>query len=213
MSPLGIADALESDAVGTALKGVMLAGAEQMKSWAGYEHPYGFQVLHSDRDPFGRVVRLHWWKEDPAKADEYLIHDHVYHLKSFVLTGSIVQTRYIVCSEGEPTHREYRGIYGTNTSTVVPTNILARLSGIGVDVVAAGETYALPPGSLHSVRVERGKNTATLVLATFPEKAPEPLIFGPIPEPTPVEFYRRPLTCSEKEQLVQEIISLKEFER
>jgi hypothetical protein len=112
----------------------------------------------------GRTVRLHVWTPETAqfRDDWGAVHDHVWHLRSFVVRGAIDETRYALEStthgDCELWYHDYR------SSRLVRAGKRVKAAPIGGATHASGAVYDLRAGRLHAT-VAHQPITVTLLEA------------------------------------------------
>jgi hypothetical protein len=206
MKVSALADLLEAGTVPPGqLRGILASMRTELSSLRGYKHPYGFSVLQSERDSLARVVRIHRWNPGAREDTAYDVHDHIYDLKSHILSGSVAQTQYDLL-EGPPTHRLYFATYSNDASVIIASKSQMRAVARPEETFQCGETYSLPAGALHRVQVDPTAATSTLVLAKYRPGLTQPTILGPLNGEERIETCRIPLNEDERAALIEKII-------
>lgn len=157
----------------------------------GVWHPTGFVVLVLHRDDRG-ALRLHLW---PAGAREqgrpcWPVHDHCWHLRSYVLCGVVRSHGFRVIDDAGGDSILYAVDYARGRSSALcrsPRRVSVRpLPPRRVD---AGARYEVEAGAFHASRVAQGAFAATLVV-TRPTARPRPWVVGPGDGPARVSVER-----------------------
>jgi hypothetical protein len=128
-------------------------------------HPAGFVQFDLEapdaqpqRGHSGGLRRLHVWDESIQATGDATIHDHVFDMRSRVLTGCLLQHVLTLELEhgGEPTHELYTAAYGIPgaASTLQPSGVLVRLAADDIERVPAGTHYVQPAFTFHRTEVE-----------------------------------------------------------
>jgi hypothetical protein len=182
---------------------------ENMSDLVGYEHPYGFVVIQSPNLGEGIVARIHVWERGSADED-YLVHDHVYDLRSFTVLGTISQMSYDLSIEPPFNAREYRASYGGGTSTITSTDRLVRLYPRRTISVTAGAGYSMAAGELHTVTVSPAARAATLAITQYRREARSPRVFGPIDGVRALTSRRRGVDSGRMRALMREVVETTE---
>lgn len=148
-------------------------------------HPLGFLCIPVERS--GDLgVCLHIWTPDvaPAPATTSAVHCHSWELVSFVLYGSVRNTRADVTdapAEGPDgaTHRVFEVVSRGEEDELRATSRTVRYAPGDEGVHGAGAVYGLPAGVFHSTVVEGGPDAATVALGRR-EAASGDLSLGPL---------------------------------
>lgn len=156
---------------------------------SGAWHPTGFIVLQPHCDAAG-ALRVHLWPEPPREHGRpcWPVHDHVWHLRSEVLCGTVHSHAYELEDDDEGESVLYAVEYGEGRrSCMRRSSRRVRLREGEARHVEAGERYAVEAGAFHGSRVEVGELAATLVITTATDR-PHPWVVGPHdgPEVVPV---------------------------
>jgi hypothetical protein len=140
-------------------------------------HPLGFLMCKLSQEE-GRNIRLHIWPDNNDKVQEpaWLIHDHLFELKSWVLAGSIENIEYEVVP-GKSNYSIYHASYEHNRSILNRTEKTVNIIERNRFVVDAGDVYQVATGVLHqSVSLYSG--TAVTVCETIDKHENQPAIVG-----------------------------------
>lgn len=142
-------------------------------------HPLGF-ILCKLSEEGERKIRLHIWpnNNDRMQKPAWLIHDHMFDLKSWVITGKIENTEYSV-TEGKSNYRVYNAKYEKDSSVLYRTDRLIRLYKNNRSLLNAGEAYEVPLGILHQ-SVSSSESTTVTVCETINRPSISPIIAGEI---------------------------------
>lgn len=142
-------------------------------------HPLGF-ILCKLSEEGERKIRLHIWpnNNDRMQKPAWLIHDHLFNLKSWVIAGKIENTEYSV-TEGSPNYRVYNAIYEKDASVLYRTNRQIFITEKIKHIVSSGEEYSVPSGVLHQ-SVSVSETTSVTVCETLDQPNIRPIIAGDI---------------------------------
>ncbi|MCX4239684.1 hypothetical protein [Paraliomyxa miuraensis] len=156
-------------------------------------HPTGFVVVPLHHDDHG-ALRLHLWPPDQREHGSpcWPIHDHVWHLRSHVLCGTVESHGYEVDDDAEGEAVLYAVEYGPgHRSCLRRSERRVRVRAMAPRRVAAGESYEVDAGAFHASQVPASSMAATLVLTRRTDQ-PWPWVVGEpdAPARVPVE---RPL--------------------
>ena len=171
--------------------GIALLRALRDRPPAATWHPTGFIVLQPYRDAEG-ALRLHLWPARPREHGRpcWPVHDHVWHLRSEVLCGTVRSQAYAVEDDPEGDSVLYAVEYGEGRRSCMRRSerrVRVR-EGEMVQVTAAGR-YSVPAGAFHASRVQAGELAATLVCTRATER-PHPWVVGPLDGPLDVGVVR-----------------------
>lgn len=157
----------------------------------GVWHPTGFVVLALHRDSAG-ALRVHLWPTGARQQGRpcWPVHDHVWHLRSTVLCGTVCSHEFGVVDDPGGDSVLYAVDYADGRSS------LMRRSPRRVSVrprpprrVEAGARYEVEAGAFHASRVEAGTFAATLVVTRSTDR-PWPWVVGPGDGPVQVPVER-----------------------
>lgn len=130
-------------------------------------HPNGFvQVDLTKR------VRLHVWHPgNPYRQRTYHpVHDHVFHFRSWVYSGRLVNAVYWSQVHGEGTHVLYTArCTGGEESALAPTPDRVRLVAEYAEVLQPGESYFMPARRFHETLAN--EPTLTIIEKSGPTAA------------------------------------------
>ncbi|WP_461611941.1 hypothetical protein [Cytobacillus kochii] len=159
-------------------------------------HPLGF--VHSKICSIPKIgdLRLHIWLGENRKTQlPYMpIHDHVFNVNSFILTGNVTNKVYEIGNATEDLYRKYEATYINGDSILYPTKELLNCNLKNSTIHSKGTFYTVPKGVFHESMVDEGEFASTLVIATDKDETIKPYILGPVKSEK--FFYRRD-TCSE----------------
>jgi hypothetical protein len=155
------------------------------------EHVLGFVHCRLG-ETAGRVIRLHIWSVPPLNAaePEWLIHNHLWEIRSHILCGQLEDHRFNVSTVPEGPHRLYEVHYEGARSRRVASNRRVDCHLVEKNQWSAGDRYVIPPGDFHTTVVDPGVLTATLVVTGIP--SPErPLVVGSVSGQGAYDYERR----------------------
>lgn len=143
-------------------------------------HALGFihcKLLTTD----GGTLRLHIWSAQEKNSEEQVekIHDHLFSLNSFVISGEIHNELFNVSeSDGEDfTHRAYTVKYTSKGSYIESNNKLYNVIKSREHNVASNEYYTISSSMFHRSSLACGTTALTLV-ATYNHLKKDPLTFS-----------------------------------
>ncbi len=167
-------------------------------------HPLGFAICKVAR--WNRVsLRIHVWpnhsgyQQDPS----WLIHDHLFHLKSWVLSGEIENREYLLDFTGID-HTIYEAQYDGNKSILNKTSTYCSKTILHKSVYSKGDIYEVKSGVFHESR-SLSKKVALTICETVDEKVRPPRILGRVDGLLSYVYTRRRATKEEILKLVKEI--------
>jgi len=142
-------------------------------------HPLGF-IFCKLSEEGERKIRLHIWPNhhDRMQKPTWLIHDHLFDLKSWVIAGKIENTEYSV-TEGTPNYRVYNAIYEKDSSVLCRTDKQIFITEHIKYQVSADEKYRVPSGVLHQ-SVSVSETISVTVCETIDQPNISPRIAGDI---------------------------------
>jgi hypothetical protein len=150
---------------------------------ASTEHPLSF--THTAlADCSGRTVRLHYWPLHDTAPDDFAIHTHHWHLRSFVLAGALRNDFYRVEPMASGDTEVYQVVYGDGGSRLAGTGEFVRCQLDAECLVAAGDAYDLPVGRFHATTVEGPEPALSVVVSGLRIDSP-PTVLGTGEQPPP----------------------------
>lgn len=140
-------------------------------------HPLGFIFCKLSEEGL-RKIRLHIWpsNNDRMQNPAWLIHDHLFELKSWVIAGEIENTEYSV-TDGEPNYTIYNAKYENNKSVLYKTDKNLCLNISHKAAVIFGDTYRVPFGVFHQ-SISISKTTSLTVCETIDQLNRSPMVAG-----------------------------------
>ena len=140
-------------------------------------HPLGF-VMCKLSDEGDRKIRLHIWPNDRSREQKptWLIHDHLFDLKSWVLAGKIENTVYGADSS-PPNFRIYQASYVNDKSILNRTKRTLSIKEESKSVIASGGVYEVQSGILHR-SISLSNKTSVTVCETINKLDKNPVIAG-----------------------------------
>ncbi|MFI0349561.1 hypothetical protein [Actinomadura sp. 9N407] len=151
-------------------RGVLGAIAEGRTPLSAVRHPLGFLCIPVERT--GDLgVCLHIWSPEvaPVPATTSGVHCHSWELVSFVLYGSVRNTRADVADAPASgpdgaTHRVFEVVSQGEMDELRATDRTVRYAEGDAGVHGTGAVYSLPAGVFHSTVIEGGPDAATVAL-------------------------------------------------
>ena len=167
-------------------------------------HPLGFAMCRVARWE-AVSFRIHVWPNHSGyqQNPSWLIHDHLFHLKSWVISGEIENQEYSVQHVGQD-HAIYEAVYDGDKSILNKTNKKCSKILSEKSVYVAGDFYEVPSGIFHESR-SLSKRTALTICETFDEERRPPRVLGNVDGALSYTYRRRHATKDELYELVQEI--------
>lgn len=143
-------------------------------------HPLGFLYIKLFQFQNEETLRMHFWlKENNIQKPLMDIHNHFYHVNSYVFQGKLINRLYEV-SEESKTHALYTGTYKNNTERVLTrTNEFKNLILSKEVNIYTKELYRIDKSQIHSGDRLGSDFTVSIVYTENPGN-PNPLVFGPI---------------------------------
>lgn len=167
-------------------------------------HPLGF-ILCKLSEEGERKIRLHIWpnNNDRMQKPAWLIHNHIFDLKSWVIAGKIENTEYSEV-EGEPNYRAYNARYEKDNSVLYRTDSLICLTKNNCSLINAGEVYKVPSGILHQ-SISLSESTSLTVCETTDQPNLNPIIAGDINGAARYSYSRAKVDERDLQAIVDEI--------
>lgn len=167
-------------------------------------HPLGFVMCKVVRWE-STSLRVHIWPNDTnyQQTPAWLIHDHLFHLKSWVLSGEIENKEYLIDINGTG-NVIYEAQYDGDCSILNRTNIFCSRSLNKKAVYSKGTVYEVPSGIFHESRSLSKKTTVT-VCETYDEVAAPPKILGSVDGALSYTYERRNVTERQMLELIRNI--------
>jgi hypothetical protein len=167
----------DGTAVRSELRPILERAIKTLREVKAVTHPLGF--IHLTLAQIEQcTLRVHLWP--PGIVSEPIVHNHIWHLTSYVITGAIENLIYeITDDEHVPSQRVYEIAYRGLENTIIPTSRTLSQRIQSATIYKAGDVYSLEIGTFHSTRLPYSVLTATLVLAQYGERQ-RPEIVGEI---------------------------------
>ena len=140
-------------------------------------HPLGF-IMCKLSDEGTRKIRLHIWPGNKRKIQNpaWLIHDHLFDLKSWVLVGKI-QNQEFEPLYSEPSKRIYFASYKGEKSVLERSDKTVSLVERKVEIIRAGQIYGISAGVFHKSSTVNDC-TAITVCETIDKLNRKPMVIG-----------------------------------
>lgn len=155
--------------------------ADSVQSIRATKHPLGF--IHAELTPLlpglpeGTRARLHIWMDFFYASDELgLIHDHIWALKSCVLTGALIDVTLAPTAAPDGEYAGFRVIYGA-ANQFRPEGRW-RLTERARRHIGAGQVYSLPPRVVHRTEVASFPLVTLLVTVDENDGGPGPIVYS-----------------------------------
>lgn len=152
-------------------------------------HGNGFIQLDLNEDG---TSRLHVWHDEiPRQATPTPIHDHVFNLRSTVLTGTLIHEEFLPGKTPLGTHRIYRAEQeeGTQNTILVPDEGNVNLYTTQRLVLGAGSIYTFAAGKLH-LSDHVGLTATVMDKISAPEGYGRPRVLVPVDSEPDNDFHR-----------------------
>lgn len=156
-------------------------------------HPLNFVAIRAE-DGAGLGLRLHLWDSRFRFGQQgFEVHDHVFDLDSFVVSGTVRQTLYEAESTDEGELAAYEVQYGTHAALLKAVHDRLKLNVTRVDDFSEGQRYELPPRVLHRLELV---TLAAITLVLTRMGAGSPVSIGPAAYSPPPLIKRLPIRNS-----------------
>ena len=135
-------------------------------------HPLGFLMIKLGSISENEILRLHIWSDEIRSTQKpaWLIHNHIWILKSHILCGRLTNQFYKVTpNEYVAINKIYKVRYAADKSILIATNNLVTVAPSNRKEFTKGDTYCIEPGEFHSTEVSENQFTSTIVLASSVE--------------------------------------------
>lgn len=184
--------------------------AYSLTSWLieeGYEfiwHPLGFAMCRIGKwDSVS--LRAHVWPADLGNQQKpaWLIHDHRFHLTSWVLSGGIENKEYDIDPSGSD-HVIYSASYDLDRSILNRTNISCSKELVRNESFREGQVYEVNSGVFHD-SVSQPQCSSFTICKTVDELDSHPRVLGERHGQHSYTFFRRQVSMSELRKLLSEI--------
>ncbi|MCG7569549.1 MULTISPECIES: hypothetical protein [Pseudoalteromonas] len=140
-------------------------------------HPLGFVMCRVAR--WGNLsLRVHIWPSHKGyqQTPVLLIHDHLFHLKSWVVSGEVENKEYAIEHHGKD-HAIYEASYNGDKSILEKTNTYCSKRLTKKSIYRAGSSYEVSSGVFHQSESLSNRTTLT-VCETLDEIARPPRVLG-----------------------------------
>lgn len=167
-------------------------------------HPLGFVMCRVARWE-GVSLRVHVWPSHRGyqQTPAWLIHDHLFHLKSWVISGEIENQEYAIEHNGQD-HAIYEAQYDGDKSILNKTNIYCSKRLTKKSVYNAGSVYEVSSGVFHESQSLSNRTTLT-VCETLDEVARRPRVLGSVEGLSSYTYHRKLATKDEICELTKRI--------
>jgi hypothetical protein len=158
-------------------------------------HPLGFIHVKLAQGEMKDTFRMHVWSSVHRDAREQgdKIHDHLFHVRSRVVFGSIKNIRYRFTPNAHGNHREVRIDYTYQDSSLRETNLYGDIEEISADVFRAPTEYVISTSELHETLLFASELAMTVVHTTEPADYRPRAIFR---RDSPLPSVRTPVLCN-----------------
>jgi hypothetical protein len=170
-------------------------------------HPLGFvhcKLFQND----DTILRLHIWPSSERRYQEpqFTIHDHIFDMTSYVVTGVQTNVLYKVHEDsGAPTGKLYSVGYVEGESWVTDIGRLVSCSELSRTKYKTNETYSMTDAVFHESDIPDDMLTCTLV--TTKNKLPRtPVVIGPVDGEKEYRYVRENCSLDLVAQLLQKVL-------
>lgn len=141
-------------------------------------HPLGF-VLGTYLENDEEKIRIHIWPKSGAKKQSpyWNIHNHIFHLKSWVLKGEITNQEYETVNDDSSNYCIYHVDYLGEQSHLIKTNIHVSLIESKKNINKEGSKYSMRSNVFHCSEKTSDCTALTVVLSTK-TKTKNPMVIG-----------------------------------
>ncbi|MFC1560570.1 hypothetical protein ACFL3W_01350 [Pseudomonadota bacterium] len=167
-------------------------------------HPLGF-VMSQLSENEEKKIRLHLWPEDRSKAQEpfWAIHDHLFNLNSWLISGSIKNIEYETIDESNE-YCLYEARYVNNSSQLIRLDKFVGIVQTKTTLVEKGDYYEINAGVFHQ-SASVGSSTAVTVCETSKKLNRHPWVIGEVKGDPIYTFERSKVSDSELNKIVSKI--------
>lgn len=181
----------------------MTDSGQRINNW----HPLGFLQLKLGSVPRKGSLKLHIWPPKGRQTQDppWLIHRHVWSLRSHILSGIVVNNFYKVlpvASKDQATHKIYRVAFSGNFSILEETDEFVACSLDTSSRYVRGQTYDVPLEKFHSTIAPEDTFASTIVL-TPPAERDSPDVVGDLDGLDTYEYARVPCDPTFYSQILQ----------
>lgn len=172
----------------------MTAMYEELRALGNKPRVHGNGFIQLDLNSSG-TKRLHVWHEDiPRQEVATPIHDHVFDLRSTVLTGTLIHEELDVIDawiNPVGSHRVYRAQQepGTQNTILVPDEDTVSLEVVQRLILGPGSIYTFPAWHLHTTD-HRGLTATVMDKINAPDSYGRPRVLVPVDSEPDNEFHR-----------------------
>jgi len=193
------------------ISAVFAAAEQEPDSHPSFWHPLGFVHVRLYAEP-GRSLRLHLWPRGRRVLQEplWLIHDHIFTLRSVILVGAVRNTVYEAIESEHARYRIYEVSYGgpdSSRNKLTATSALVLPRSTLSEGHVAGAAYSIPPSVFHESVVSEDVCAATLVLTSDPLPL-SPRVVGDASAPSTISVERRRCSTDELRRVLAEFRAL-----
>lgn len=145
----------------------LLKTLPKTESLEGTCHPYGFVVVRLGQIDGVGEMRLHLWPDErrSRQKPDWPLHNHPWHVKSFIVAGRLLHAVHTVETLGQGIHQVYQIEYARGASELKKTRETADARLLVREELVSGTVYELDSKLFHEVDSPAGEFAATIVLA------------------------------------------------
>lgn len=171
------------------------------------KHPLGFKYLKLGKISSSTEFRVHFWIDTNENHDDDLqIHDHSFDFESSVLSGSIINKKYIINHSEKSEGFIYEVVFKNDKSKLILKSSNCCISKTITENLTSGEFYKVRNDEFHE-SINRQQHTITLLRITksFNKTA---RVFSPRKINSMSSFERKILSDEENTKMINQIIGL-----
>jgi len=141
-------------------------------------HPLGF-VLGTYLSNNKEKIRIHIWPKEGSQQQKpyWNIHNHIFHLTSWVLEGEITNQEYRIINDEKSDKCIYKVNYQGNESCLFKTKRGISLEQEKKEIHGKGNVYKIGTDTFHH-SIRTSINSALTVVLSIEEELKSPLVVG-----------------------------------
>lgn len=143
-------------------------------------HPLGF-VLGTYLSHDKEKIRIHIWPKEGSQQQKpyWNIHNHVFHLTSWVLEGEITNQEYRIINDQKPDKCIYKVSYQGSESCLLKTKQEISIVQEKKEINCKGGVYRIGTNIFHH-SMRTSVNSALTIVLSIKEELNSPLVIGDI---------------------------------
>jgi hypothetical protein len=176
----------------------------------GHWHPLGFLTAELGRSAGGDKLSLHIWPPSDRRTQDpaWLVHRHVWHLASCIVTGRVFNLYYDVqpvSSASVATNRLYFQTSVGKVSSIIRTSQLVSCTQSQRAEHCSGAVYEVPMNKYHTTLSPEDEFAATVV-ATSPRRRDQADVVGDIAGLPRYDYRRERVEQSQMRSLLDDLL-------